>query len=83
MIGLCENIKEKYDTIIYVLSSYTLNNSFLYRISEIIKSEHILNIMFQQMDSGDVLMEADFKGTPEKDWEKLYHSCFVHCMTQI
>lgn len=73
-VAITDKIKPEYDTIIKVPSRSELNNSFLYRLSDVIDFTHMIDDMFMKLESHEVLTCNDFSNVTKKDWKKLHKS---------
>lgn len=58
-ISISKKIKPKYDTIISISSSSSLNTKFLYRLNKIIKSEKQITDLFSKLPANEILIQGD------------------------
>lgn len=72
-IKVQKKIKPKYDTIISVCSSSSLNNDFLYRINKVIKTQNEITDLFRKLKASDIISDGGIsKETPKEIFLELY-----------
>jgi hypothetical protein len=74
-IKISEKIEYKYDTIISIPSSKSLNNDFLYRLNEIIKCEcSITDGMFSKMEVEEVVDNIEYDKMTKEEQDKMVNA---------
>lgn len=64
-VKMSKKINSKYDTIISIKSSSSLNNNFLYRLNKIIKCTNSIEDMFSKIPASEIISDGGIKiGTP-------------------
>lgn len=70
-LKISKTIKLKYDTIISVHSSSSLNNDFLHRLNKIIKAPNQINDLFSKVSASNVLSDGLEAGMNPKETEAM------------